>query len=152
MNKDAIEIIEPCPGCGRRSSQMWGTYCRNCSSYMPDPAEKESFLALCERQKVKMTSHEIYFRRRKNALKLAALAWSKRADAKGLSDGVQSKLILRKDKLFEHFVLIDEIWNYLNPERCFASDWGKVFEVAGAVNAIKEGTFDKYVDKAHQMN
>jgi hypothetical protein len=63
---------------------------------------------------------------------------------------VQSKLILRKDKLFEHFVLIDEIWNYLNPERCFASDWGKGFEVAGAVNAIKEGTFDEYV--LHQMN
>ena len=83
-------------------------------------------------------------------MKLAALAWSKRADAKGLSDGVQSKLILRKDKLFEHFVLIDEIWNYLNPERCFASDWGKGFEVAGAVNAIKEGTFDEYV--LHQMN
>ena len=98
-----------------------------------------------------MTDPAIYFRRRKNALKLAALAWAKRADGKGLSDGVQSKLILRKDKLFLHFVLIDEIWNCLNPTKC-VSDFGKAFEVAGAVKAIKEGTFDEFVNKAHQMN
>lgn len=142
MNEDAIEIIEPCPGCGRRSSQMWGKYCRNCDNYMPDTAEKEAFLALCERQKVKMTDTTIYLRRRKNALKLAALAWAKRANGKDIDKEAQLKLGARKERLFEHFVLVDEIWNYLNPTHCFASDWGKGFEVAWAVGALKKGDFD----------
>lgn len=141
------EIIEPCPGCGRRSSQMWGKYCRYCYSITPDPEEKAAFLALCERQKVKMTNLEIYFRRRKNALRLAALAWNKKTAKNMVKSGYERpKLIERSNKLLEHFCLIDEVWNCLNPTRRFASDWGKGFEVLWAADAIIKGNFDAKYD------
>ena len=141
-------IIEPCKGCGRRSSQSWGKYCRNCTTFKPDPAEKEAFLALCERQKVKMTNPDIYLRRRKNTLKLAAISWKKKSENKGKIKSAYGKfkLIKRSEKLLNHFILIDEIWNYLNPTRRLASDWGKGLEVVWAVDALTNRNFDELYD------
>lgn len=143
------EIIEPCEGCGRRSSQSWGALCRYCYGNLPPPEEKVAFLALCQRQAIRMTDPSIYFRRRKNALKLAAIAHNRKA---GVTDTDERfRLVMRADRRMEHFILIDEIWNYLNPTQRFASDWGKGFEVSGAAKALTEGSFDALCDKNHEF-
>lgn len=142
-----LEVIEICPGCGRRSSQNMGVLCRSCTFNTPEPGEREAFEALCQRQSVKMSDYNIYFRRRKNALKTAAIAMNRKV---GVTDKEERlRLLLRKERALDHFILLDEIWNYLNPLDRFVSDWGKTLEVLTAAKALKNGTFDAFCKEAH---
>lgn len=114
-----------------------------------DQDEEVAFLALCERQKVKMTDPEIYFRRRKNTLKLAAMIWIGQANKSDARKRV--RLMDRKNKIVDNLVLLDKVWNHLNPDRRYASDSMKWVEIVWAVDAVKDGSFDEVVDNAHRF-
>ena len=117
-----------------------------------DQDEEDAFLALCERHKVKMTDPEIYFRRRKNSLKLAAMIWISQTDKSKVRNAYKRfRLMERKNKIVDHLMLIDKVWNHLNPDRRYASDSMKWVEIVWAVDAVKDGSFDEVVDNTHRF-
>lgn len=143
---------EQCPGCGRRSSSMIGDLCRNCYFSKIDPNEKPEFEALCARHALTMTDREIYLRRRKNILHMAAINQDRfYIHPKDGNKEEAHRLYLRFMRTHDHLYLLDEIWNYLHPIPMdwVSGSWGKSFEVGAAATAIKEGKFDSFCDELH---
>lgn len=131
-----------CPHCGRRSFQMPKTCFRNCGYQLHDVAEKFWFLSLCERQKTRMTTHDVFFRRRKNSLKTAVIARNKLVKIKDPDE--RFKMVTRIQIYMEHIRLLDEIWNYLNPTKVFFNGFGLHAELVAAARSVRAGTFDDY--------
>lgn len=139
-NKNPVIL---CPHCGRRSFQMLNT-CRRteCGLQHHDVAEKIGFLSLCNHQKERMSNLEIYGRRRRNTLKMAAKALNRKRKAADENDIQRYKD--RVIKVANHIVLLDEIWMFLNQTRQFFYGYIMHNELVIAATHVREGSFDDY--------
>ena len=107
-----------------------------------DIAEKIGFLSLCNRQKEHMSNLEIYERRRRNTLKLAAKALNRKIKATNEDDS--QRYVDRVRKFASHIVLLDEIWMFLNPARQFFYGYLVHNELVTATKHVRDGSFDNH--------
>ena len=131
-----------CTNCGRRSLMSYNVCIRSCEKSEKGINDKYEFLALCERQRIKMTNLSIYENRRKNTLKTAAISLNKIRANK--DESKRDQLIKRYNRYTDHIALLDDIWRLLNPTKQYDRGWNGIHgEIVTAARCLRDGSFDE---------